>query len=425
MTITAAATSWNFQGPAGGTQTFTTNGQIVGVAIVINTVSGTGTVVFADNVTSTDLRTLTLTTGILNINNQTVTIGRFSSSGTLARTLAFGSSGVINLIAGNGTVWSGATTTNFTVTGTAVVNATFAGVDALGRIFNTGSMTEANAISFNITGGVNNISLTGSYNNLNFTGYSGSLQDGSRTVFGNLTISETMSFAPATAGITTTLSGTGGTRTITTGSGIISLNFNLNGAGRTWQLQNNLTTAGGSATAFTLSQGTLDLNNLTLTTATFVTSAGTARSIAFGTSGVIDVTGDNATIWSASTVTGFSYTGTGRVNAVGTCVLTSDLSPPAGNMSISYFSNDSTETAISKLTNKFLQNFAGGGTGGSANTGDVWAASATVNNVEFAANFFSDEGVTAKSGADVATWASTSQLSTGNLDLAIVENYTS
>jgi hypothetical protein len=118
-------------------------------------------------------------------------------------------------------------------------------------------------------------------------------------------------------------------------------------------------------------------------------------------------------------------TGTGEVNAVGTCVLVNDLSPAAGNMSISYFSNDSTETAISKLTNKFLQNFAGGGTGGSANTGDVWAASATVNNVEFAANFFSDEGVTAKSGADVATWASTSQLSTGNLDLAIVENYTS
>jgi hypothetical protein len=129
------------------------------------------------------------------------------------------------------------------------------------------------------------------------------------------------------------------------------------------------------------------------------------------------------TIFTATAALG--NTGTGRVNAVGTCVLTSDLSPTAGNMSISYFSNDSTETAISKLTNKFLQNFAGGGVGGNANTGDVWAASATVNNVEFAANFFSDEGVTAKSGADVATWASTGQLNTGDLDLAIVENYTS
>jgi hypothetical protein len=129
------------------------------------------------------------------------------------------------------------------------------------------------------------------------------------------------------------------------------------------------------------------------------------------------------TIFTATSALG--NTGTGRVNAVGICVLTSDLSPTAGNMSISYFSNDSTETAISKLTNKFLQNFAGGATGGNADTGDVWDAAQQVNNVVFADNFFSDEGVTAKSGAEVDTWAGTSQLSTGNLDLAIVENYTS
>lgn len=134
----------------------------------------------------------------------------------------------------------------------------------------------------------------------------------------------------------------------------------------------------------------------------------------------------NAQIGTIFTATAaLANTGTGRVNAVGTCVLIDDLSPPAGNMSISYFSNDSTETAISKLTNKFLQNFAGGCTGGNANTGDVWSASQVVNNVEFAANFYSDEGVTAKSGAEVNTWATGSQLSTGDLDLAIVENYTS
>jgi hypothetical protein len=118
---------------------------------------------------------------------------------------------------------------------------------------------------------------------------------------------------------------------------------------------------------------------------------------------------------------------TGTAQEVGTCVLSSDLTPTAGNMSISYFSNDSTETAISKLTNKFLQNFAGGETGGNASTGDVWAASQVVNNVEFAANFFSDEGTTAKSGAEVDTWGTngSEQLATGALDLAIVENYTS
>jgi hypothetical protein len=121
-------------------------------------------------------------------------------------------------------------------------------------------------------------------------------------------------------------------------------------------------------------------------------------------------------------------TGTGRVNAVGQCVLGSELTTlTAGNMSISYFSNDSTETAISKLTNKFLQNFAGGAVGGNANTGDVWSAADAVDNVAFAANFFSDEGVTAKSGAEVDTWGAngSEQLANGNLDLAIVENYNS
>jgi hypothetical protein len=134
----------------------------------------------------------------------------------------------------------------------------------------------------------------------------------------------------------------------------------------------------------------------------------------------------NAALGTVFTATAaLADTGTGSVNAVGICVLTSDLSPTAGNMSISYFSNDSSETAISKLTNKFLQNFAGGAVGGSNNTGDVWAASQQINNVVFADNFFSDEGVTAKSGAEVDTWATGSQLSSGNLDLAIVENYNS
>ena len=131
------------------------------------------------------------------------------------------------------------------------------------------------------------------------------------------------------------------------------------------------------------------------------------------------------TIFTATAALG--STGSGRVNAVGVCVLTSDLSPTAGNMSISYFSNDSSETAISKLTNKFLQNFAGGSTGGNADTGDVWAATDTVDNVAFAANFFSDEGTTAKSGAEIDTWGTngSEQLATGALDLGIVQNYTS
>jgi hypothetical protein len=127
------------------------------------------------------------------------------------------------------------------------------------------------------------------------------------------------------------------------------------------------------------------------------------------------------TIFTATAALG--DTGTGRVNAVGQCVLTSDLSPTAGNMSISFFNGaqDSTEQAISKLTNKFLSDFTGGETGGNANTGDVWDYEQVAQNLRYDANFFSDEGTEAKSGAEVDTFVNT----TGLLDLAIVENYTS
>jgi hypothetical protein len=133
------------------------------------------------------------------------------------------------------------------------------------------------------------------------------------------------------------------------------------------------------------------------------------------------------TVFTATSV--LANTGTGRVNAVGVCVLSSeaDSSLTEGNMNITYSVGDSTATNISKLTNKFLQNFAGGATGGSANTGDVWAAADTVDNVAFVANFFTDEGTMAKSGAEVTTWGAngSEQNSGGTLDLGIVENYNS
>jgi hypothetical protein len=129
------------------------------------------------------------------------------------------------------------------------------------------------------------------------------------------------------------------------------------------------------------------------------------------------------------TPTAASAAGTsGTAQEVGICVLYSDTTTvTAGNMSISYFSNDSTETPISKITNKFLQNFAGGETGGGSNSNNVWNPAQVVNNVAFADNFFSDEGTTAKSGAEVDTWGTngSSQLASGALDLAIVENYKS
>ena len=122
-----------------------------------------------------------------------------------------------------------------------------------------------------------------------------------------------------------------------------------------------------------------------------------------------------------------SNSGNGVCNLIGQCVLVNSGSPTAGNMSITMaVGGDSTAVYISKLTNKFVQDFNGGETGGNANTGDVWAETDVVNDIAYAANFFTDESTFAKSGADVATWVGTEQPGdNGTLELAQVEKYTS
>jgi hypothetical protein len=115
----------------------------------------------------------------------------------------------------------------------------------------------------------------------------------------------------------------------------------------------------------------------------------------------------------------------GTALLVGQCVLKSGGTPTVGNMCITMSISNSTPTYISKLTNKFVQDFNGGETGGNSNSNNVWAESQVVNNIDYAANFFSDGEQFAKSGADVATWANTNQNSNGTLTLANVEKYTS
>lgn len=121
-------------------------------------------------------------------------------------------------------------------------------------------------------------------------------------------------------------------------------------------------------------------------------------------------------------------TGTGAVNAIGVCVLTSDLSPTAGLMSISIaVGGDSTEVAVSKLTNKFVQdwnnfqNINGDSLTSYADNGDNAGEVLYAGEDTYVANFFTDEATTLKSGADAATFSN----GTGEIDLAQVEKYTS
>ena len=97
--------------------------------------------------------------------------------------------------------------------------------------------------------------------------------------------------------------------------------------------------------------------------------------------------------------------GSGTANLVGVCVLDDDVTPAAGLMAITYTLGDSTATTISKLTNKWLLNWAGGST---------YAATSVINDVRYVTNFFTDEGTVIKSGTAQTT-----------VELAIVDNVTS
>lgn len=74
-----------------------------------------------------------------------------------------------------------------------------------------------------------------------------------------------------------------------------------------------------TSSTLTLTAGTLNLNGYTLTGQTFASSNSNTRVIAFGTTGIINLTlQTSGTVWNTGTITGFSYTGTSDVRFIGT-----------------------------------------------------------------------------------------------------------
>ncbi len=190
------------------------------------------------------------------------------------------------------------------IAGTAVINLT-ANSSTGTRTISTGLVTEANSISFNVTAGTSLVQIQSNsrVKNLNFTGFTGTFTAGNATtIFGNLTLDSGMAWTSTTA--THTFGGSG-VQTITTNGVTIGSPITL--AGNALQLQDNLTM--GSTRTFTLSSGTLDLNNKSLIVGRFSSNNTNTRSILFGTSS-IELTDNSATVLSMSNATGFTYTGT-------------------------------------------------------------------------------------------------------------------
>lgn len=304
VTLSSAVTMtgtgvWQFVGQ-GITQILDTNTATFVPPITIN--SATGTLQLAENTTCS--ATVTLTSGTLSLNNNTLTCNIFSSTNTNTRVIAFGTGNITTT--GSGVVWTTATPTNFSYTGTPTVN--ISNNSATSTTINTGLLTELQALNFNYTVGTYTLidSTNCVYRSVNFTGFAGTIAGTARAVFGDYTLSTGMTLTAGT-GITT-FSATSGTQLITTNGKTLDFPITQTGVGGTVQLQDNLTM--GVTRTFLLTNGTLNVNGKVFTTGIFSSSNSNTRTLNLGASGRLAVNGGGYT----ATTTGLTLSGTGTIS---------------------------------------------------------------------------------------------------------------
>lgn len=298
--------NFNFLGQ-GLTQTLTTNGISFSGGISITAFGGT--LLLNGAVTCASTATVTLSNGTLNLNNYTLTCGLFNSNNSNARTLAFGT-GTISLTGSATTIWTTNTATNLTVTGTPVVNCTYSGSTGTRAITGSASLAEAYAITFNIAAASDTV-VPANYlfkDLIIASGFTGTVTISATVLYGNLNLGG----ATSVGGNAIFFNSTSGTKTITSNGKTIDASVQFGGVGGTWQLQDDLTM--GSTRTAILINGTLDLNNYTLTAGFFVSNYASARAITFG-AGKIAVTGNNTLIFDLDGANNFSYTGSGNIEA--------------------------------------------------------------------------------------------------------------
>jgi hypothetical protein len=274
-----AGTKWALTNGAAGGQAIPTPADTV----FFTALSGGANTITLGSGYSPNVSTLTMTgfTGTFDFNSQNVTVS------------------------GTGTIYTGANT--FIATGNPLI--VCSNPSSTARTISPGtaaSITEANAVSIGVTSGFGAVTITTNHavKNLNFTGFTGSLVSGNRTIYGSLTFGSGMTATDGTG--VYTFASTLVQQNITTNGVTLGGPITVNGT-QTIQLQDALTL--NSTRTFTLTAGTLDLNNKTLTTGFFSSSNSNQRQIAFGSSGQIYVIGSGSTAWNTTTSTNLTVTG--------------------------------------------------------------------------------------------------------------------
>ncbi len=286
----------------GNTQLLSGNGRAFTQSMLLQNIGGTLRLTSAVSLGST--RTFQLNNGTLDLQSFTLTTGLFAGTGITARTIAFGTGNIT--VNGTGNLWNTANATNLTTTGTQVVNVSNA--TATASSVTTGSMTEADSISFNFTTGTYALTLgSTSKRSMDFTGFAGTVSNATQAIYGDLNLGSTATFTAG--GNTWTFASTSATpRTITSNGRTMDFPVRFDGVGGTWTLQDAMTV--GVTRAVNHTNGTLDLNGKTFTAgATYNVNAGT-KNITFN-GGTILLAG-SGTVWNNAFAVNFTTTaGTG------------------------------------------------------------------------------------------------------------------
>lgn len=272
--------------------------------------------------------------------NTTLTIGgvsdTFTSTTEIAPIVALSTA---YWVGGSGT-WSATNTANWASTSGGAGGAGYP--DATSTVYfdsnsGTGTVTINGGVcnDFNISVGVSAITLAPTTSGL--------------TIYGNATVSSTNATISGSAAITFAATTS---KTITSGGETFDCPVTFNGVGGTWQLQDNLTVE--STRTTTLTMGTLSLNNNTLSTGLFLSSNSNIRTIAFGTSGQITITGETtSTIWDTSTVSNLTITGTPLVVTTGSGATTKTINAGQPTNPISFIISNTQGTISFSSTSAF------------------------------------------------------------------------
>jgi hypothetical protein len=229
---------------------------------------------------------LFLTLGTLNLNNNKLTCSAVSSSNSNTRSIEFGDSGKIEVTTNNGNILNMDTATGFTYTGVSAIDATYTGATGTRQVlFGFVGGTSANALNINIVAGSDSLSSGAAnrfFRDLNLTGFNGTLNNGPRTLFGDLTIGANVTVASGTGN--TTFAATLGSQQITTNGKTLDFPLVVNAPNATVQFEDSLTQ--GSTRNFTVTNGTVAFKDgVTSTVGLFRTTGANQKTLCSTTAG--------------------------------------------------------------------------------------------------------------------------------------------